>query len=528
MDNGQPFGMQQSDELFRLVVEAAPNAMVMVDRAGTITLVNRQAEKLFGFTRDELLGHKVEMLLPAAIRKRHPALRDGFFANPATRSMGLSRDLYARTKDGREVPVEIGLNPIETPAGTFVLASVIDITERKRAQERLRLVIEAAPNAMLMVNGEGGITLVNAQAEKMFGYPRAEMIGQPIEMLVPPTHRGRHGGLRQGYLAHAKTRTMGVGRDLHGLTKDGREVPIEIGLNPLATSEGTFVLASIIDITERKRAEDALRSLNQTLEEQVHETQRALEQLTVAQDQLVQSEKLASLGGLVAGVAHEINTPVGVGVTAASHLHEEVRAMKRAAATGALTRSQFEAYLNGFEQGSDIILLNLQRAADLIRSFKQVAVDQSSDHKRRVNLKAYIDEVLLSLHPKLKGTGHKLSIDCPPGIEIETVPGALSQILTNLVMNALTHAFEPGRPGHMRLGVLQIAGCTEITFSDDGRGIPEEHLPRIFDPFFTTRRGQGGTGLGLHIVFNLVHQTLGGRITVASEPGRGTVFTMTF
>jgi PAS domain S-box-containing protein len=528
MDNGQPFGVQQSDELFRLVVDAAPNAMVMVDREGTITLVNRQAEQLFGHPRAAMLGQKVEMLLPHAIRKRHPGLRDGFFASPAARSMGVNRDLYARTRDGREVPVEIGLNPIETPAGTFVLAAIIDITERKRAQERLRLVIEAAPNAMLMVDGQGCITLVNAQAEKMFGYPRAELIGRPVEMLVPAQHRGHHGGLRAGYLAQPQTRSMGVGRDLHGLTRDGHEVPIEIGLNPLATSEGTFVLASIIDITERKRAERALLSLNESLEQQVHETQRALEQLTMAQNQLVQAEKLASLGGLVAGVAHEINTPVGVGVTAASHLHEEVRAMKRAAASKALTRSQFETYLDGFEQSSDIILLNLQRAAGLIRSFKQVAADQSSDHKRRVNLKDYIDEVMLSLQPKLKGTGYQLRVDCPPGIEIEIVPGALSQILTNLVMNSLTHAFTPGEPGCMRIGALQIEGCTEITYSDDGRGIPEENLPRIFDPFFTTRRGQGGTGLGLHIVFNLVHQTLGGRITAASEPGRGTVFTMTF
>jgi len=391
----------------------------------------------------------------------------------------------------------------------------------QRSDELFRLVVEAAPSAMIMVDRNGAMLLVNQQAEKLFGYARDELIGRPVEMLVPPRHRGGHGRLREGYHHQPQARAMGVGRDLHGLTRDGREVPIEIGLTPLMTPEGAFVLASIIDITERKQAEQALR-------EQVHETQRALEQLTVAQDHLVQSEKLASLGGLVAGVAHEINTPVGVGVTAASHLQEEVRALKRAAASGTLTRSQFDAYLDGFEQGSDIILLNLQRAAELIRGFKQVAADQSSDHRRRVNLKAYIDEVLLSLQPKLKGTGHRLVVACPQDIEIETVPGALSQILTNLVMNALTHAFTPGRPGLMRIGVLQIEGCTEITFSDDGRGIPAELLPRIFDPFFTTRRGKGGTGLGLHIVYQLVRQTLGGRVTVASEVGHGTTFTLTF
>jgi PAS domain S-box-containing protein len=387
--------------------------------------------------------------------------------------------------------------------------------------------VEAAPNAMLVVNGDGVVTLVNRQCEKLFGYRRDELVGNSVEMLMPQRIRARHPGMRAGYQASPSTRFMGVGRDLFGLTKDGREIPIEIGLNPLATPAGAFVLASIIDITERKRAEVAQRALNQSLEAQVQETQLAIEQLKIAQNQLVQAEKLASLGSLVAGVAHEINTPVGVGVTAASHLQEEVRAMRKAAAANALTRTQFEAHLQGFAQSSDIILLNLQRAAELIRSFKRVAVDQSSDEKRRVNLKAYIEEVLLSLNPKLKGTRHRLALDCPDDIEIETVPGALSQILTNLVVNALTHAFDSGKPGLMRIGALQVEGCTEITFSDDGCGIAPEHLSQIFDPFFTTRRGQGGTGLGLHIVFNLVHQTLGGTITAASMPGHGTTFTLT-
>jgi len=395
------------------------------------------------------------------------------------------------------------------------------------SDELFRLVVEAAPSALLVVNREGVMTLVNQQCEQLFGYRRAELLGNRVEMLMPLRIRQRHPGLRTGYLAVPSSRPMGMGRDLFGLTKDGREIPIEIGLNPLATPEGSFVLASIIDITERKRAEVGQRALNESLEAQVQETQLAIEQLKIAQNQLVQAEKLASLGSLVAGVAHEINTPVGVGVTAASHLQEEVRAMRKAAQESTLTRAQFEQHLQGFAQSSDIILLNLQRAAELIRSFKRVAVDQSSDEKRRVNLKDYIEEVLLSLTPKLKGTRYRLALECPADIEIETIPGALSQILTNLVVNTLTHAFEPGKPGQMRIGVLQVEDCTEITFSDDGCGIAPEHLSQIFDPFFTTRRGQGGTGLGLHIVFNLVHQTLGGTITAASMPGHGTTFTLT-
>ena len=408
-------------------------------------------------------------------------------------------------------------------ANTFPNSGLSD-----QRDERFRLVVEASPNAILVVNAEGIITLVNRQTEQLFGYSREALLGQPVDVLVPLSIRERHPTLRESYFSHPSNRPMGAGRDLFGLTSAGREVPIEIGLSPIRTEEGVFVLASIIDITERKRGEQALRDLNHSLETQVQETQRALAQLKVAQSQLVQAEKMASLGGLVAGVAHEINTPVGVGVTAASHLQSEVRAMRQAAGENKLTKAQFEKLLLSFEQASDIILINLRRAADLIKSFKLVAVDQSSDEQRRINLKGYIEEVLLSLRPKLKTTRHRIELDCPDDIEILTTPGALSQILTNLVVNSVTHAFEPDGAGLMTIQVCRQGDRVELCFSDDGKGISAENLPRIFDPFFTTRRGQGGTGLGLNIVFNLVHQTLGGSVEVASTPGQGTRFTLRF
>ncbi|HSW15444.1 MAG TPA: ATP-binding protein, partial [Solimonas sp.] len=375
-------------------------------------------------------------------------------------------------------------------------------------------------------DNQGRMTLVNAQTEKMFGYPREELIGQPVEMLVPQGHRGGHPKLRQSYFAGPKTRSMGVGRDLYGLTKDGRQVPIEIGLNPITTEEGTFVLASIIDITERKRAEQELRGLNQTLASQIDETTTAMSKLQIAQGQLVQSEKLASLGSLVAGISHEINTPVGIGVTAASHLDSEVRSLTQAVAANSLTKSQFDRFLQSVSQSSDIILLNLRRASELIQSFKRVAVDQSSDERRRIRVKAYFEEVLVSLRPKMKTTPHRIELECPEDLQLDTIPGAWSQVLTNLLVNALSHAFEPGHAGCMRIEVSANTETVTVRFSDDGRGIPAEHLPKIFDPFFTTRRGQGGTGLGLHIVFNIVHQTLGGNISVTSPPGTGACFTI--
>jgi PAS domain S-box-containing protein len=241
--------------IYRHIVEAAPNAIVLVDSHGKIVLINAQTEKLFGYTRKELVGKRIEVLVPERFRAAHPGYRDSFFSRPSVRSMGAGRDLFGLHKDGREIPVEIGLNPIGGNSENMVLASIIDISERKRAEERLRRVIESAPNAIILVNETGRITLVNAQTEKLFGYSREELIGESVDMLVPERYRGMHGGYRASFFANPSVRSMGVGRDLYGARKDGQEVPIEIGLNPIQTEEGGLVLASIIDITERKRAE---------------------------------------------------------------------------------------------------------------------------------------------------------------------------------------------------------------------------------------------------------------------------------
>src|SRR5258706_465070 len=240
-------------------LEAAPSAMLMVDERGRMTLVNAQLEQIVGYERSELLDQPLEMLVPERYRNIHSGHRVNFFHSPSTRVMGAGRDLFGLRKDGTEVPIEIGLNPIRTDKGAFVLASIIDITERKRAEERFRLVVEASPSAMIMVNAQGRISLVNTQTEQLFGYARSELLDQPLEMLVPERYRGAHPGHRAGFFQTPSARSMGVGRDLFGRRKDGTEIPIEIGLNPIKTDEGAFVLASIIDIAERKRAEERFR-----------------------------------------------------------------------------------------------------------------------------------------------------------------------------------------------------------------------------------------------------------------------------
>ena len=291
------------------------------------------------------------------------------------------------------------------------------------------------------------------------------------------------------------------------------------------------------DITERKWAEESLRQLNEELEHRVAvrtaelqeanlALQESLEIVRKAQEQLVQSEKMAALGGLVAGVAHEINTPVGIGVTAASHLRDRTIEIQQAYESGPMKRSEFNGYLKVAIESTDMILGNLQRAADQVKSFKQVAVDQTSDEKRVFRLNNYIQGILLNLHPKLKRTHHEVVVTCPEDFELESYPGAFSQILTNLVMNSLIHGFEHTDHGTMLIDVTIQPDERRLAlhYRDNGRGMAEEERQKIFEPFFTTKRSQGGTGLGLHIVYNLVTRRLNGTIRCESAPNEGASF----
>ncbi|MFO1151111.1 MAG: HAMP domain-containing sensor histidine kinase [Alsobacter sp.] len=257
----------------------------------------------------------------------------------------------------------------------------------------------------------------------------------------------------------------------------------------------------------------------------VQRADSALTDLRRTQDELIQAEKLASLGQLVAGVAHEINTPVGVALTTATVMEQEAKAFALAAQGGQLLRSQLSEFTERMREGSRLLAVNLARAGDLVHSFKQVAADQVSGERRRIDLKTWLQELVTSLSPVLRKRGISVDIDCPDGLAAETYPGALGQVLTNLVVNAAVHGYGDGDGGVLHLRVTEPDGeRIRLRVTDEGRGIPAADLPRIFDPFFTTARQKGSTGLGLHIVYNLVVQTLRGRIKVESAPGQGTTF----
>jgi len=271
-----------------------------------------------------------------------------------------------------------------------------------------------------------------------------------------------------------------------------------------------------------------IRRLQINLQEKNDELTKTLQELKTTQEQLIESEKMAALGNLVAGVAHEINTPLGISVTAASVLNEDTTDFLNTYKSGKTKRAELETFLDTAIESSQMILANLNRAAELIQSFKQVAVDQSGETERIFKLKDYLDEIMLSLSGEVKKTKHSVKITGNENLTLSSFPGAFSQIVTNLLMNSLIHAYNEEDSGQIKLDFKREGEVVILQYSDDGKGINSENMSKIFDPFFTTNRSQGGTGLGLHIVYNLVTQRLKGTIHCESQLGVGTKFIIKF
>jgi signal transduction histidine kinase len=281
-----------------------------------------------------------------------------------------------------------------------------------------------------------------------------------------------------------------------------------------------ILLHSVETCLERARLQRQNREYQLSLEE-------SLDKLHRTQKEMIHSAKMAALGDLVAGVAHEVNTPIGVSVTAASFLAERTRQLSELYEKGEMKRSDLEKYLALAEESSGSVLSNLERAAELVQSFKKVAADQSSEEKRVFEMKGYLEQILLSLRPQFKRTPHQVHMECPDDLSLDSYPGAIMQIMTNLIMNSLIHGFSDGRPGAITIKVEPSGDNVALTYRDTGIGMDREQKERIYDPFYTTTRGSGGTGLGMNIVYNLVTQTLKGSIMLETSPGQGAVFFLT-
>lgn len=271
------------------------------------------------------------------------------------------------------------------------------------------------------------------------------------------------------------------------------------------------------EIRQRKIIEEDLREANMQLQTSVTASERL-------QDQLIEAEKLAALGRLVAGITHDVNTPLGIGITAASVLSEKLETMRAALESKQLTEAQLRDLLGASLESAGLLESNLSRASELLTSFKQVAVDQTSDAVREIDVKTYIESVIQALRPRFKATSHEIHFNCPEGIKVRCNAGALAQIVTNLVLNSLIHAFDDEQQGHIRLDITQHGDWLHLDYKDDGKGLNPEQLEQLFTPFFTTRRDSGGSGLGTHIIHNLVVQSFTGKIAVKSAPQEGLAY----
>ncbi|MEG4026081.1 ATP-binding sensor histidine kinase [Microcoleus sp. S13C4] len=377
------------------------------------------------------------------------------------------------------------LNPTAASGGTPLLASAI---------------------ANYVIRTQENVVLNNATQEGQFTRDPYIAATQPKSILCTPLlHQGKLTGLL--YLENNLT--------------EGAFTTDRLELLKLLSAQ---IAISIENAQLYKNLQEFNQNLEQLVSDRTQQLSNTLEALKATQTQLVESEKMASLGGLVAGVAHEINTPIGVGVTVASALAENTTEFASIYKSGKMKRSDLEEFVDIATQSSKSLLINLDRAAALIQSFKQVAVDRSSEERRTFQIRPYLDEILLQLKPKLKNSQHSLKIKGDSKIAIDSYPGALSQVVTNLLINSLIHAYEPGISGELIFAWEQEGNRLRFEYADEGKGIPPENLSKIFEPFFTTKRGQGGSGLGLHIVYNLVTQKLKGEIECLSEVGRGTKF----
>ncbi|MCM8739067.1 PAS-domain containing protein [Azospirillum sp. A1-3] len=414
------------------------------------------------------------------------------------------------------------------PDGGFV-TTYTDITQRKQAErevassrELLELAIQAAREGISKWDLRTGEVWFSPQWWGLLGYSEAEMDNsrRRWEELIHVEDLGAALEMERDLAAGRRSEGRLLQRFHH---RSGATVFLETRTLAVAGGDGKpfRIVGSHTDVTESVRAAEAVRAAKE-------EAERALQDLKEAQVQLIQAEKMAALGSLVAGVTHEINTPVGIALTGASLLAEKTRALRHLFEAGALRRGDFAEFIDIADEATQLMLLNIERATRLIQSFKQIAVDQASEERRVFELNTYIHEVLRSLGMRIRRSGHTVAVHCPDDLTIDSFPGAFSQILTNFVINSLLHGYDPGVRGQLTVTVTAMDGEVELVYADDGRGIPAELHGKVFEPFFTTSRDRGGSGLGLNIVYTLVMRTLRGRLRLDSAPGAGTAFTLRF
>lgn len=506
---------------------------------------------MIGVAPEAYIGKTVEEIAPPEFAKHYRAADEAVFAAPDVVQI---YDAQVRAGNGevREVVFHKATFRDHQGAVAGLIGILHDVTQQRLADKALResearllQVLQNSPLPIFVVDQQQRVVLWNAACERVIGLPAADILGttdawrgfypEARPVLANLIVDGCDESVVDGYYG-AKCRRSPLNPDAfesegyfpHMGEGSGRW--LYFSASPLRNAEGQVIgaIETLIDITERKRAEAEAKLLTDELEARVtrrtEELARTNEELRMAMTQLVQAEKLASLGTLVAGVAHELNTPLGNMRTVASTLHGRVIAFAQAVATNTLRRSMLDEFVETSREASELIERNAQRASDLIADFKQVAVDQTSTRRRQFDLSQVVHEIYATMRPRLKYSPHRMLLDVPAGIEMVSFPGPLEQVLLNFFNNSLMHAFDDDVSGTISIKAHQIGPRVEIVYTDNGSGMNAETAAHAFDPFFTTRMGNGGSGLGLYIVFNLVTAVLGGEIRMESQSGKGTTF----
>lgn len=537
-------------EYFKQVVKSMPMIFYLLDEKGIFKLSDGHGLEKLGLKPGQVVG-----LSAFDVYKDIPdivdALKSAYLGNTVQKIHTLG-----------DYVLENHVAPYYDDEGNLlgIVGATIDISARKEMENELKQVrsmtdaiLDSVPGMLYLYDDQGKLVFWNKNHITMTGYTADELRGRSLAdwyVNDPESINNVTKGLEV-------TSTGGVGTAEANLQcKDGTKIPMYFTAKAIELSGKSYFVGIGIDITDKKRAEQQLLELNETLEikveERTNELTEANEELTGANEELyamneeihamneelmdtnermremqgflVESEKMAALGNMVAGISHEINTPVGVGVTAASSLVDLTQELLKLKEEGNLTDQLLESYLEDIESTSNIILKNLNRASRLVHSFKQLSVDQSVEPRRTFKVKEYLDEILISLSPSLKKTRIKVDYQCEDNLEIDGYPGAFAQIITNLVLNSLYHGYAPNMEGQIQMHFSLQKKNVILEYKDDGFGMTPEVQSKIFDPFYTTKRGSGGSGLGLFVIYGIITNQYKGSIRCESAPNEGTRF----